>query len=226
MPGYFIIDLDVEDDSVLADYERAASHHVVEAGGRFLVRQARVVPLAGGWQPRRLVIEISPDQQAVQDYYHSDANKELGRTRLAGTGGVPTKTIAAVGIEGVPAPGTLAGGAGHGSAYLMVDLSALDGSQATQMQQAAVPVLEGAGGQVLIMGGESIALEGTWRPTRLLLVEFPDLSTAQQAFASAYPDSGQVRALAVQGLASAASTGPGTMPQEVGTDAAGGVLWD
>lgn len=232
MPGYFIIDLDVDDDSVLADYERAASEHVVAAGGRFLVRGGRVVPLAGGWRPKRLVIEVSPDQQAVKDYYDSDVNKELSRTRLAGTGGVPTRAIAAVGLDDVPAPGTLARASRadvDGSAYLMVDIATQDGSTPTAFERAAPPVWEDAGGRVLVQGGQSTALEGDWRPTRLLLVEFPDLRTAEQAFRSVSSDTGvapSVRALAVQGLASAANTAAGTMPEEVGTDGAGGVLWN
>jgi len=191
----------------------------------------RVVPLVGRWEPKRLVIEVSPDQQAVEDYYHSDANKKLSRARLAGTRGVPTRAIAVVGVDDVPAPGTLARETGDGreSAYLMVDVAAQDGSRPTEFERAASPVLEHAGGRVLVQGGRSTALEGAWRPTRLLLVEFPDLRTAEQAFRSVCSVTGAappVRALTVQGLASAANTAPGAMPKEVGTDGAGGVLWD
>lgn len=99
MPAYFVIELDVEDGPSLDEYEREVTKHVVAAGGQFLVRGNQYRPIEGDWHPKRLVIVEFPDIDAIERYYHSDANQTLKKTRLAGTAGKPAKAVAIQGLD-------------------------------------------------------------------------------------------------------------------------------
>ncbi|WP_441252758.1 DUF1330 domain-containing protein [Tardiphaga sp. 71_E8_N1_1] len=99
MPAYFVIELDVENGPSLDEYEREVTKHVVAAGGRFLVRGNNYRPIEGDWHPKRLVIVEFPDVDAIERYYHSDANQTLKKTRLAGTAGKPAKAVAIQGLD-------------------------------------------------------------------------------------------------------------------------------
>lgn len=99
MPAYFVIELDVEDGPSLDEYEREVTKYVVAAGGQFLVRGNQYRPIEGDWHPKRLVIVEFPDIDAIERYYHSDANQTLKKTRLAGTAGKPAKAVAIQGLD-------------------------------------------------------------------------------------------------------------------------------
>lgn len=101
MPAYFVIELDVADGPRLAEYEREVTQHVLAAGGRFLVRGANYKTIEGGWRPKRIVIVEFPSVEAIENYYHSEPNQRLKRTRVAGTGGMPARAIAIEGLASV-----------------------------------------------------------------------------------------------------------------------------
>lgn len=99
MSAYFVIDLNVEDGPVIADYERQVTEHIVAAGGRFLVRGNDYVQIEGDWAPKRLIIIEFPSIEAVESYYNSEFNQQSKRTRMSGTGGKPSRAIAIAGVE-------------------------------------------------------------------------------------------------------------------------------
>lgn len=93
--------------------------------------------------------------------------------------------MAVGGLAEFLAPGTLGQEAGAGaSAYLMIDAAAEDGSTPAAFDRAGPSMLREAGGRVLVDGGQSNTLEGSWRPARLVLVEFSTLRSATLAFTS------------------------------------------
>ena len=70
------------------------------------------------------------------------------------------------------------------TAYAIVDLEVFDIEHYLAYQGAVAPLLEEVGARYLARGGESIVLEGDYRPNRLILVEFPSLEVMQDFYRS------------------------------------------
>lgn len=67
MSAYVLLDIEVRDQEMYAQYVARATAIIEKAGGRYLVRGGKVTPLSGTWQPKRLVvIEFSSVEQARQ----------------------------------------------------------------------------------------------------------------------------------------------------------------
>lgn len=62
------------------------------------------------------------------------------------------------------------------SAYLLVDCAVTDPEKYEAYKRLAAPAIEHHGGRYLARGGEVAVLEGTWRPNRVVVVEFPTLA--------------------------------------------------
>jgi uncharacterized protein (DUF1330 family) len=63
-------------------------------------------------------------------------------------------------------------------AYVVVDVEVTDPVRYEEYKQLAPPAIAAYGGRYLARGGRVDTLEGTWAPSRLVIVEFP---TAAQA---------------------------------------------
>ncbi len=62
-------------------------------------------------------------------------------------------------------------------AYLMADVQVQD-AESYQAYGAQVPAtLEPYGGRFLVRGGASEVIEGEFQPSRLVVIEFPDMET-------------------------------------------------
>jgi uncharacterized protein (DUF1330 family) len=64
-------------------------------------------------------------------------------------------------------------------AYLIVETDIIDPEQYEQYKAASPGAVAAGGGRFLVRGGEMAVLEGDWTPSRLVLLEFPDLETAK-----------------------------------------------
>jgi uncharacterized protein (DUF1330 family) len=71
MSAYVIADVTVTDPALYDDYRRQVAATVQAHGGRFLARGGEIVPLEGGWDPKRVVILEFPDLAALQRWYGS-----------------------------------------------------------------------------------------------------------------------------------------------------------
>ena len=60
-------------------------------------------------------------------------------------------------------------------AYIMV----IDAEQYEEYKRLAQAAVAQYGGRYLVRGGESVILEGTWRPNRIVVLEFPSLQQAK-----------------------------------------------
>jgi uncharacterized protein (DUF1330 family) len=65
------------------------------------------------------------------------------------------------------------------SAYVVVQVTVADAATYARYRELAPPSIAQYGGRYLVRGGPSSLLEGTWQPTRLVILEFPDRERAQ-----------------------------------------------
>lgn len=75
------------------------------------------------------------------------------------------------------------------AAYMLVDISVTDPAKYEEYKRLAQTAIAQHGGRYLARGGETVVLEGSWQPNRVVIVEFPDLQRAR-----AFYDSPEYRA--------------------------------
>ena len=69
-------------------------------------------------------------------------------------------------------------------AYVVVETDIHDPEQYELYKQASPAAVAAGGGRFIVRGGEIAVLEGDWQPTRLVLLEFPDLESAKRFYNS------------------------------------------
>jgi uncharacterized protein (DUF1330 family) len=69
-------------------------------------------------------------------------------------------------------------------AYLVVDARSSDPARMADYRCLAQVAVDAFGGRYLVRGGDYEVLEGDWRPTRLVVVEFPNMDAAKAFYAS------------------------------------------
>ena len=65
------------------------------------------------------------------------------------------------------------------SAYVVVDIEVRDAATYERYKQLAPPSIAAYGGRYIVRGGRTDTLEGEWRPSRLVILEFPSLERAR-----------------------------------------------
>jgi uncharacterized protein (DUF1330 family) len=78
-------------------------------------------------------------------------------------------------------------------AYLIVDVEVTDPEQYENYKAVAPAAIAKYGGRYLVRGGAHTTLEGSWRPHRVVLLEFPDVEAAKRFYDS--PEYREARAL-------------------------------
>ena len=67
------------------------------------------------------------------------------------------------------------------SAFVVVDTQIKDAVAYEEYKQLAKPIAEKYGGSYRVRGGEMEVLEDDlWTPTRIVIIEFPDMDSARQ----------------------------------------------
>lgn len=61
--------------------------------------------------------------------------------------------------------------------YLIADIEVTDAVGYDEYKKRVPPVIAAHGGRYLARGGASEVLEGTWRPKRSAIIEFPNLAS-------------------------------------------------
>ncbi len=69
-------------------------------------------------------------------------------------------------------------------AYVIVETDISDPEQYEQYKAASPGAVADGGGRFVVRGGELAVLEGDWHPSRLVVLEFPDLETARRWYES------------------------------------------
>jgi uncharacterized protein (DUF1330 family) len=68
------------------------------------------------------------------------------------------------------------------SAYLIADIDVRNAIDYEEYRAKAPAVIRKHGGEYLARGGNCVVLEGDWKPSRLVVVRFPDLAAVQDLF--------------------------------------------
>src|SRR5215203_5865980 len=69
-------------------------------------------------------------------------------------------------------------------AYVVADLTLIDPEGFEEYRQAVPATVARYGGRYLMRGGEVVALEGEWNPSRLTVIEFPSAEQAKAWWSS------------------------------------------
>ena len=69
-------------------------------------------------------------------------------------------------------------------AYVIVETDVHDPEQYDRYKAASPDAVRSGGGRFVVRGGELAVLEGDWDPSRLVILEFPDLEAAKRWYAS------------------------------------------
>jgi uncharacterized protein (DUF1330 family) len=66
------------------------------------------------------------------------------------------------------------------AAYVIVNVTINDTTRYEEYKKLAAPTVTAYGGRYIVRGGAAEALEGKWRPGRVVLLEFPDSQRARE----------------------------------------------
>ena len=69
-------------------------------------------------------------------------------------------------------------------AYVIVETDVHDPEQYARYQAASPDAVHSGGGRFVVRGGELAVLEGDWEPSRLVVLEFPDLEAVKRWYDS------------------------------------------
>ena len=71
------------------------------------------------------------------------------------------------------------------AAYVIADLEVHDAAGYETYKQGVGASVARFGGRFLVRGGQVKALEGDWKPSRLVILEFPDMAALEAWYSSA-----------------------------------------
>jgi uncharacterized protein (DUF1330 family) len=69
-------------------------------------------------------------------------------------------------------------------AYFIVDVEVTDKDTYETYRTQVPPIIKQYGGRFLVRGGKSETVEGDWRPSRLVVLEFADVAAAKRFYNS------------------------------------------
>ncbi len=70
------------------------------------------------------------------------------------------------------------------AAYVIVDAEILDPAKYEEYKKLTPHAIAKHGGRFLARGGQTVVLEGDWRPNRVVVLEFPSLEAARTFYTS------------------------------------------
>lgn len=83
MAAYIVVQVDVTDPQVFAEYRAMVPATLEPFNGRFLVRGGACETLEGEWSPKRLVVIEFPSMVEAQAWHDSEAYREPKALRQA-----------------------------------------------------------------------------------------------------------------------------------------------
>jgi uncharacterized protein (DUF1330 family) len=69
-------------------------------------------------------------------------------------------------------------------AYVFADVQVTDAARYERYRALTPAAIAHYGGKFLVRGGATTVLEGAWQPNRVVVIEFPDVATAQRFYDS------------------------------------------
>jgi uncharacterized protein (DUF1330 family) len=95
-PVYMIAEVQVLDEKLYAEYAAKAGGIVEKYNGRYLVRGDKIVPLAGNWNPQRVIVMEFPSLEQAQAWYNSPEYRAIAPLREQST---KSRAIIVEGVE-------------------------------------------------------------------------------------------------------------------------------
>lgn len=68
------------------------------------------------------------------------------------------------------------------STYVIVNVDVKDPTVYEEYKARVPALIRKYGGEYLVRGGNFIIVEGDWKPSRLVMLRFPDITSAQSLF--------------------------------------------
>jgi uncharacterized protein (DUF1330 family) len=82
MAAYFVVEINVTDPEVYAEYSKLVPSTIERYGGRFLVRGGATQTIEGDWQPQRFVIVEFENEEQFKRWYSSPEYTEARNIRF------------------------------------------------------------------------------------------------------------------------------------------------
>jgi len=82
-------------------------------------------------------------------------------------------------------PSTVPNGVNPVPAYVIADTQISDHETYAEYKRQVAPQIARFGGRFLVRGGNQLVLEGSWRPHRLVVIEFPTMEAITAWYNSA-----------------------------------------
>lgn len=73
---------------------------------------------------------------------------------------------------------------GDKKVYMIIDIEVRDEALYGQYVDKVTPVISDYGGRYLTRGGKVTSFDGIWRPSRLVIIEFPSYAAWKSCFTS------------------------------------------
>lgn len=70
------------------------------------------------------------------------------------------------------------------AAYMIVEVETTDEALMAEYRKHTPGLVAKFGGRFIVRGGECQTLEGGWTPSRIVVLEFPDMATARRFYTS------------------------------------------
>ena len=87
MSVYMIIEIQVKDDQLYAQYVNRVPEVIAKYGGRYLVRGGPVTPMSGDWRPQRIIVIQFETLEDVRACFASQEYRKLAPIRAQSTVG-------------------------------------------------------------------------------------------------------------------------------------------
>ena len=68
--------------------------------------------------------------------------------------------------------------------YIILDIEVTDPDDYARYREVAAPTVAAYGGRYLVRGGQPETLEGQWKPSRIVVLEFESVERAREWYSS------------------------------------------
>ena len=81
MSVYMIIEIEVKDDKLYAEYVEKVPAVIAKYGGSYLARSSQVTPLSGNWKPERIIVIEFETIEHLRRCFGSEEYREIAGLR-------------------------------------------------------------------------------------------------------------------------------------------------
>ena len=81
MSVYMIIEIQIKDDKLYAEYVAKVPEVINKYGGKYLARTSQVMPLTGNWNPERIIIIEFETIEHLRKCFGSDKYRQISQLR-------------------------------------------------------------------------------------------------------------------------------------------------